>query len=55
MLNPKFASEEGKTEFADKEVDEIVQKLMTTIGNMIIGNYAMAVDCQWQEKYSGFS
>lgn len=52
VLNPKFVQGESKAEFTDKEVDEIVQKLMTMIGNMIIGNYAMAAEHLWQEKYS---
>lgn len=52
VLNPKFAVGESKTVFTDEDVDEIVRKLMTMIGNMIIGNYAMAVEHPWQERYS---
>lgn len=52
VLNPKFALRESKIKFTDEDVNKIVHKLMTMIGNMIIGNYAMIVEHPWQEKYS---
>jgi len=52
VINPKFLTEDDEAELTDKQVDEIVFKLMTMIGNMIIGNYGMTVEYPWQEKYS---
>lgn len=58
VLNPFFAPIDTngikKTIVTSDEVEEIVDKLLIAIGNLVIGNYAYEQDstCHWLEKYS---
>lgn len=56
LLNPKFADEDviKKNEVDEEYVDEVTQKLMFAIGEMVRGNYSYGLDTDypWIEKYS---